>query len=363
MIDKRMFINFDRLLFAIALILSIIGIIFVYSASTDNYGTSFDFVIKQFAWLCAGIVIMMLIFLLDYKILFDWAYVIYALSLVVLLVLLFLGRVKSGAQRWFDIGGISIQPSEFAKIAFIIAVSAFLTKNKYNIGLKIIFYTILLALPAFLLIFKQPDLGTALILAPVLLAMLYAAGMSIKYLLYIIGGGIILSPLAWFFLKNYQKDRLLVFLNPNIDPLGAGYTMIQSKIAIGSGRFFGKGLLSGTQSRLNFLPERHTDFIFSVVGEEWGFVGVVLILVLFFLLIKRAVSIAETTKDDFGGLIATGLATLLAVQTIINIGMTGGFMPVVGVPLPFISYGGSSLIATFIALGLLMSIKTRRSIF
>lgn len=363
MIDKRIFFNFDRPLFFVALLLSCLGIFFVYSASTDNLGTSTDFVIKQIIWLFAGVIIVAVILFIDYKILMDWSYILYGISLILLVFLLLLGKARLGAQRWFEFGGVTIQPSEFTKITFILAVSTYLTKRKYEINLKTILFSFLISSPAMFLILKQPDLGTALLLLPVMFAILFVAGARPKYLLNIILAMGCFAPLAWHFLRDYQKERLSVFLNPNIDPLGAGYTVIQSKIAIGSGRIFGKGWLAGTQSRLNFLPERHTDFIFSVIGEEWGFLGVLLIILLFAFLIRRAIQIAETTEDDFGRFVAGGLCALIAFQSIINIGMTAGFMPVVGLPLPFISYGGSNLLSIFIAIGLLLNIKMRRAIF
>ena len=207
---------------------------------------------------------------------------------------------------------------------------------------------------------KEPDLGTALMLVPILLVLIYTWGAPLKYLLFMIFSGLFLCPLGWFFLKDYQKERLMVFIDPGLDPLGAGYTIIQSKIAIGSGGFFGKGWLSGTQNQLNFLAERHTDFIFSVVGEEWGFFGSMVLVGLYFLLIQRGFFIAEKAKDPCGRLLAVGLTTMIAIQVIVNLCMTMGFMPVVGLPLPLVSYGGSSFLVTMMALGLLESIAVHR---
>ncbi|MEK6733202.1 MAG: FtsW/RodA/SpoVE family cell cycle protein, partial [Candidatus Omnitrophota bacterium] len=202
--------------------------------------------------------------------------------------------------------------------------------------------------------------GTALMLVPVFFVLLYIWGAKIKHLFFIIGTGLALSPLGWFLLKDYQKERLAVFINPDIDPLGAGYTVIQSKIAIGSGGVFGKGWMSGTQNQLNFLTERHTDFIFSVAGEEWGFAGGVILLVLYYILVKRAFEIAKKTDDPCGVLVACGMATMIGIQVLVNISMTMGFMPVVGLPLPLVSYGGSSLLVTMAALGILESIALHR---
>ena len=220
----------------------------------------------------------------------------------------------------------------------------------------------LLSVP-FILVLVQPDLGTALLLLPIFFATLFVAGARIKYLIAMVALGLGAMPFMWQILHGYQKQRLLVFLNPNIDPLGAGYTIIQSKIAIGSGGLFGKGWLSGTQSQLNFLPERHTDFIFSVVGEEWGYIGAAGLVLAYLFIVRRALTIASLTSDIYGKLIANGIAVMFAFQIIINIGMTIGLMPVVGIPLPLVSYGGSSVVATFLAIGLLLNISMRRSTF
>jgi rod shape determining protein RodA len=215
----------------------------------------------------------------------------------------------------------------------------------------------------FALVLLQPDLGTALLLVPVFFAMLFVGGARLKYLVIMFTMGLISMPFLWHFLRGYQKQRLMVFINPNIDPLGAGYTIIQSKIAIGSGGIFGKGWLAGTQSQLNFLPERHTDFIFSVIGEEWGLLGALGLLTVYLLISNRAFRIAALTHDMYGKLVATGIAVMISLQVIINIGMTVGLMPVVGIPLPLVSYGGSSMIATALAAALLLNIAMRRSRF
>ena len=221
---------------------------------------------------------------------------------------------------------------------------------------------VLLAIP-FGLVLLQPDLGTALLLVPIFLSIMLVAGARPRYLVGMILLGLTGLPFFWQILREYQRQRLLVFLNPNIDPLGAGYTIIQSKIAIGSGGLLGKGWTHGTQNQLNFLPERHTDFIFSVIGEEWGFLGAAALVFLYFLIIKRAFNIASLTSDLYGKSIATGVAVMLGLQVVVNIGMTVGLMPVVGVPLPLVSYGGSSLISTLVAIGLLLNVGMRRSTF
>ena len=275
-----------------------------------------------------------------------------------------LGHVRLGAQRWISIGSFAFQPSEFIKLSLILVLSHYvgIRRDSMRELKSLAIPCVLLGIP-FVLVLLQPDLGTALLLIPVFLSIMYIGGAPVKYLLSMVAAGIAAMPFFWHVLRDYQKQRLLVFLNPNIDPLGSGYTIIQSKIAIGSGGILGKGWLSGTQNQLNFLPERHTDFIFAVVGEEWGFFGAGLLILAYFVIVNRAFIIAALTGDMYGKAVATGIAVLLSSQVLINIGMTLGMMPVVGIPLPLVSYGGSSLIATFIAVGLLVNIGIRRSRF
>jgi rod shape determining protein RodA len=217
----------------------------------------------------------------------------------------------------------------------------------------------LTAIPT-VLILKQPDLGTALVLFPILISMLFIYGIRIKYIAGFLLAGLVSLPVLWNMLRPYQKQRLLVFIKPDMDPLGAGYTIIQSKIAVGSGRLLGKGWLSGTQNYLNFLPERHTDFIFSVVGEEWGFIGSAVLLTLYFLLISRMLRILDATENVYGRILVAGIATMLFIQVIVNIGMTIGIFPVVGITLPLISYGGSSLLTTFVGIAIVLSVHQWR---
>src|SRR3989338_2123426 len=272
----------------------------------------------------------------------------------------FFGSRRFGSQRWLELGYFNFQPSEFAKLFITLALIQYLTEHKDEKGVKNILAAFLIMLAPFALILAQPDLGTALMLVPVFFTLLYIWGAKLRHLFFMIGAALALSPLGWFLLKDYQKERLMVFMNPDIDPLGAGYTVIQSRIAVGSGGAFGKGWMSGTQNQLNFLTERHTDFIFSVAGEEWGFVGSAILIALYYVLVKRAFEIARKTDDPCGTLAACGMATIMGIQVIVNISMTMGFMPVVGLPLPLVCYGGSSLLVTMIALGLLESIALHR---
>lgn len=354
----------DRVLLLAVFMIVILGLAFVYSATYvrgAQTGSLNPLVARQCLWVGAGFAILLCVAGMDYIRMLDFAYIAYGINLLLLVFLLLFGGERYGAKRWIDLGFFSLQPSEFVKITVIFALAAFLGERKEKAGtLRNYVYALLLVSPAFLLIFLQPDLGTALVLVPILFSVLYVSGENIKYIVTTMVFGVLSMPVFWNILKDYQKSRLLVFMNPNIDPLGAGYTIIQSKIAIGSGGVWGKGWLGGTQSHLRFLPERHTDFIFSVIGEEWGFVGAMMLLGLYCLIIARGVRIISGVDDTYGKAIATGLVTLIAVQVLTNIAMTVGLMPVVGLPLPFISYGGSNIMATMIGIGFLLSVSRRR---
>ena len=357
--------DFDKGLLAITFLIFLIGIVTIYSA-TQAKGLSFaeGYAMRQLSWMGIGLVFLAVCIIASYQRFVDLAYVIYGVNILLLLLVLIMGHVRLGAQRWFSIAGFAFQPSEFVKLSLILALSNYLGAKKGAMGsLKdILVPSILLAVP-FSLVVLQPDLGSALLLLPIFFSMLLAAGASQKHIVGMMALGAASAPFFWHFLREHQRQRLLVFLNPNVDPLGAGYTIIQSKIAIGSGGLFGKGWTRGTQNQLNFLPERHTDFIFSVIGEEWGFLGAILIVFLFFLLIKKAFNTALLTSDIYGKAIAVGIAAMLGLQVIINIGMTIGLAPVVGIPLPLVSYGGSSLVSTLMAIGLLVNVGMRRSTF
>jgi len=357
MLKKHKYKEFDWVLLGTAVVIFIAGLLFLFSAT---YSKNIDFIIRQIAWFLTGALFFIIIINVNYRKIISLGYIFYFLSLILLLFVFFFGSKRLGAQRWLELGSFNLQPSEFAKLFITIALIQYLTEHKIDKGIKNITITFFIMLVPFVLILAQPDLGTALMLVPVFFVLLYIWGARLKHLFFIIGGGLIASPLGWFLLKDYQKDRLMVFMNPDIDPLGAGYTVIQSRIAVGSGGVFGKGWLSGTQNQLNFLTERHTDFIFSVAGEEWGFAGGIILIGLYYILIRRAFEIAKKTDDPCGVLAACGMATIIGIQAIVNISMTMGIMPVVGLPLPLVSYGGSSLLVTMIALGLLESIAIHR---
>jgi rod shape determining protein RodA len=351
--DRRLSKNFDWPLLVIALILSVVGIITIYSAT--RLGIPYH--LKQIYALGLALVVCVFVFLIDYHKWLKWAPLLYLGSLVLLLALFFFGHSASGARRWFSIGSFNFQPSEVTKVATLLLLTRYLSaKEKTDIFIPLLIVTV-----PFILIARQPDLGTASIFLVLGLVLVYLAGAALKHLLLLVGFFFFTSPLVWFFLHDYQKRRILTFLDPSRDPLGAGYNIIQSKIAIGSGRLLGKGFLNSTQS--SFLPGNHTDFIFSSFAEEWGFLASFLVILLYLFLIIRAIEISLHAKDSKGFLLAAGIAVLLASQVIINIAMATGFLPATGLPLPFFSYGGSHLVMTFAAIGLLLNIKMRRFMF
>jgi len=365
MLKRPLSKDFDKAFLLVVFFIFIIGILTIYSATqARNLPFSESFFVKQAVWMSVALLFMIIALAISYQRFIDVSYVIYAVNIILLILVLVLGKARLGAQRWFSIGAFAFQPSEFIKLSLILVLAGYAGSRKDTMARtwNMIIPTILLGIP-FVLVLLQPDLGTGLLLLPIFFSILLVAGASVKYISGMIIAGLAALPVFWHFLRGYQKQRLLVFIDPNIDPLGAGYTIIQSKIAAGSGGLVGKGWLNGTQNQLNFLPERHTDFIFSVIGEEFGFIGAAAVVLLYFVLVKKAFIIANTTSDMYGKCIATGVGVLLAMQVIINVGMTIGLMPVVGIPLPLVSYGGSSLLSTMIAIGLLLNVGMRRSTF
>ncbi len=297
----------------------------------------------------------------DYKMLQGYGNKLYVFNLIMLLAVMLVGQSALGAQRWISIGPISIQPSEFSKLIMIVSLAGMLEEKvgKLNTLEDLIPVAAYVGLP-FLLVLKQPDLGTSLVFMAIFFGMVFVCGIRLRLLGGIFAAGIAMMPLLWHFLKDYQKMRIMVFMDPNVDPLGSGYHIIQSKIAIGSGMLWGKGLFEGTQSQLNFLPENHTDFIFAVVGEELGFIGVVCLLLLYMVVLWRGVQIAKDASDMFGRLLAVGITSMLAFHVLVNVGMTLGIMPVTGIPLPLMSYGVSSLTTNIMAVAILINIQLRK---
>lgn len=365
MISIRTFKNLDYLLLLAVVLLLIIGCFVLYSASLEERaGTGVDYTQKQVVWTAVAIIVFFVMLFVDYHFFLNISYVIYGITIVLLIGVLFIGDERYGARRWLGIGGFTLQPSELAKLGVIFVIVKYLAWDIENRKtLRYIIVTMLILSLPLMLIFRQPDLGTALIFLPTILILLFVSGMS---WLYVIAGGILAvlgMPLCWNLLRDYQKRRIICFINPESDPLGSGYSVIQSKIAIGSGGIFGKGWLSGTQNRLNFIPERHTDFIFSVIGEEWGFFGAIVVLVLFFIIIASGFNIVRKAPDTSGQLLALGIITIFTVQVSVNIGMTIGLLPVTGIPLPFMSYGGTNLVVTMGMMGILQNIYVKRYMF
>jgi len=365
MIDRRLFIHFDWTLLGIVLILVSTGILNLYSITAHWEVSGTPVYLKQIFWLLIGLALMLTIAFIEYRFYSDFAYIFYASSLLLLLVVLGYGIITSGAQRWVRLGPISFQPSEFVKISLILALAKFFHRPPLRQGysLKALTFPFLLLIVPMALILKQPDLGTAIILFLVFFSILLFVKIRWSSLiaLFLIGASIL--PLVWRFLKDYQKKRIITFFNPDLDPLGAGYHLIQSKIAVGSGGITGKGFMEGTQCKLGFLPEQQTDFIFSVLGEEWGLIGSLIVVLLYFGLILWGLRIAIHSKDRFGAILSFGVVAMLFWHIFINIGMVLGLMPVVGIPLPLLSYGGSFLFSTLIGVGLLLNVSMRRYLF
>lgn len=356
-----------RLMFFLLLIV-VIGIATIYSSTLNSSSlVERSLYLRQIMWAVLGLVCLLIISRISYRRLWDWAYIFYAAGTGFLLMVAFLGSAHLGAQRWLRILWFNFQPSELMKLIVVIFLARYFSKPGRGIGqgpeswgfIKAVLIPFAFICLPMLLILKQPDLGTAIFIFFMFIAMLFIARVNFKCMLIIFSGIILGLPLFWHFLKDYQKARLLVFVNPDFDPLGAGYTIIQSKIAVASGGLFGKGWLGGSQSQLNFLPESHTDFIFATFAEEWGLLGSLGLLLLFYFLIRYALKVARRAPDNFGSLLAGGITLTLAIHIFVNIAMTIGFAPVVGLPLPLLSYGGSCLVATLLSMGILLNITKR----
>jgi rod shape determining protein RodA len=362
------FRRLDPVLITTVLALTVIGMFMIYSATHQSLQAlhldTGQFVKKQATALVVAVALLLLVASFDYRIAKAYAGLFYvAMVVLLLLVRSPLGTAAKGAQRGFYLFGFQFTPSEWMKVALIAMLAAFLAELKrQDLSLRdVLRATAIAGLPMFL-VFVQPDVGTTIVLAGILVTSLVVASARPRHLGVLALAGIILFAGAFQMglVKQYQIDRLTAFLDPANDPQGARYNLEQSQIAIGSGGVFGRGYLKGTQTNLDFVPEQHTDFIFTVVGEEFGFVGAVVLLLLYAVLLWRAFRIAMACKDPFGTYLAAGIAVMFAIQMFVNVGMTVGIMPITGIPLPFVSYGGSSLIANFIAVGLLLSIEARR---
>lgn len=393
--------NIDWFLLILTVGLSLFGCLMIYS--TQIYEQATDW-LQQLIMTGFGFLLLMAIAQWRYELLLQFHWITYTITNIILIAVIALGVTVNGAQSWINLGGFNFQPSEFAKIGIIVTLAALLHHQDSSKISSILKVGVVIAIP-WVLILLQPDLGTSLVFGAITLGMLYWANTPLSWIL------LILSPLvsvfvfnlnlpiwivfvllmviiAWFslpgrsiagliiftanylagnlghalwgVLKPYQKDRLTLFLEPEKDPLGGGYHLIQSRIAIGSGGEWGHGLLNGSQTQLNFVPEQHTDFIFSAIGEQFGFIGCILVLLVFWLICYRLIWIAQNAKENFGSLLAIGVLSMIAFQTIINIGMTVGIAPITGIPLPWLSYGRSSLLTNFMAIGLIESVANYR---
>ncbi len=365
-IDRRLLAHFDWALLATALLVVGCGLITVLSATRGPDGLVSSVMLRQATWVALGLVALVVVQGFDYHWLDRYAYVLYAGTLALLVATAALGAFGGGARRWISIGPVAIQPSEFAKLGLVLSLARYLHRQmEPGAGLSLrmlIVPALLLGVPA-VLVLKQPDLGTVIVLVLSTGALLLLAGLRLRLVLALTLIVVPAVPYLWQHLKPYQQRRVLTFINPDADPLGAGYHIIQSKIAIGSGMLHGKGFLRGTQNRLNFLPEQHTDFIFAVLAEEWGFIGACVLLGLYVALLTRCFLVAWRARDSFGALVAFGLTASIFSQVLVNIAMATGALPVVGITLPFLSYGGSSMLTCLISIGLLLNISMRRFTF
>jgi len=398
--------KFDIILLVSFLGLLALGLVGLYSSSNTamEQGVATNYFVKQLIWVIVGIFFLIGLYFIPLKWIIDSAYTLYGLNILLLVIVIFFGKSGQGAVRWLQIGPIFVQPSEFAKLATILAVSRFISREDVDVNtLKDFLVTALFFVIPFILIIRQPDLGTSMVFVAIALPMMNWAGLKfgnlvlilmpflmvfasfqfytflilmavlVFYLLYskrskfvvmfnflvnIFMG--LITPVLWNNLKPYQRNRIKIFVNPEADPQGAGYQIIQSKVAVGSGGVFGKGFMEGSQTQLRFLPEQHTDFIFAVIGEEFGFTGVLLGLLLYVTLFIRGIQIASLVKNRFSSIASIGIVTVLAFHVVINISMTVGLLPVTGLPLPFISYGGSSLLTNFIMIGILLNFYKNR---
>jgi rod shape determining protein RodA len=358
-IDRRLLYNVDWVLAGTTLALALVGVAMVYSAT--HSGRNPDLYLKQLALVGVGTIGLVAAATVDYRRLADRAMLLYALSVVALLYVLRFAPVIARTRRWIIIGDFQLQPSELVKIAAAVVVAKIFSEYRQEtLGLRDV------ALPgaavALLagLIAREPDLGTAACLVPLFLAVAFLAGLRMRAVLGLAAVMLLLAALTWPFLKDYQRTRIYTFLDPSLDPRGAGYQKIQSQIAVGSGGLVGRGFLEGSQAQLGYLPARHTDFIFSVLAEELGFIGVFVVLALYLLVLWRMLETARLARDRLGAFLVAGITASLAFQVVYNVAMVAGLVPVKGLPLPLLSYGGSSILSSLIGIGLVLSVRMRR---
>jgi rod shape determining protein RodA len=362
--DRRLITHFDWVLLIVIGLTAAIGILNLYSATYAWTGPT-PFYLKQAYWLGIGLLVALLVCAFDYRHLEYLGFLFYGINLVLLVTVLLFGKTSMGATRWIDLKIFNLQPSEIMKMVIIITLARYFSQKRHILGYslrELLIPFVLLGFPV-LLIMKQPDLGTAMLIIFIGGTMTLFAGIGRRTQLALGLFGGMAAYGGWFLLRDYQKQRILTFLDPERDPLGSGYHIIQSKIAVGSGGLFGRGFMEGTQSQLSFLPERHTDFAFSVFAEEWGFAGSSLLLLLYLFIIIWGIYIARRASDRFGMFLAIGVVAMIFWHIVVNLGMVIGLLPVVGVPLPLFSYGGTSMVTTMIGIGLLLNVSMRRFMF
>ncbi len=352
--------NINCPLLGLIFTLFFVGLAALYSISNGDFNS---WPLKHTQRFILGLIIFFIVIIFDLRLIFGYAYVIFFLSIISLVIIPFFGIESNGATRWINIAGISLQPSEFVKYTLILALAKYFHSiNNDSSFIKTLIIPLIITIVPVLLVIIQPDLGTALIILLGGISLFWISGLNYKY--FIVGVFSILCslPVLWQYLKDYQKDRVFTFFNPERDPLGNGYHIMQSKIALGSGGLFGKGYMEGTQSHLNFLPEMQTDFIFTMLGEEFGFIGTLFLLLIYAALIMISIRLALKSRSLFSKYLSLGVCNVFFIYVFVNIGMVTGLLPVVGVPLPFISYGGSSMLAVMFGFGLLMNCYINRNI-
>lgn len=377
-IDRRLLTHFDWTLFCFTLLIPLLGLVVLYSAGYDpdstvnllgwldlNFRSAACF--KQATYLLVGMIVMGVGMSIPTQLLHRYSFALYGLAIALLVLVAGFGVVVNGSRRWLDLGAFKLQPAEFMKLGLIIAMARVLSKalptNGTAYSLRELIIPGLLIVVPMGLIMEQPDLGTALSLCAVGVAQILFVGVRPKVLVGIVIAVCLLAYPAWTSLHDYQQRRIMVLLNPEADPQGSGYHITQSKIAVGSGELFGKGFQKGTQTQLEFLPEHTTDFVFSVLAEEWGFVGCTFMIGIFFCLIAAMLRVAHRSRDVFACLLVIGITAQIFAHIVINIGMVIGLLPVVGIPLPLVSYGGSSLLSLLFGLGIVQGVSMRRNIF
>ncbi|MEE8126564.1 MAG: rod shape-determining protein RodA [Nitrospirales bacterium] len=363
-VNRRGLDTFDWCFLGVIVAIISVGIISIYSVTNSGSSSGLPIYLKQTTWMVVGSLAFIVAVGIDYHKLTRFSYVLYGIGLILLIIVLFAGKTSRGSQRWIPLGPLLFQPSEFVKIPLMLTLAFYYGSTNREGWLRRLIIPGLIILPGFLLILKQPDLGSSLGFLTIFLVIALTVGMKSKAFGFVLLAALMLFPFAWGgvwgSLHGYQQDRILSFVDPSSDPGGKGYHGLQSRIAIGSGQLLGKGLYGGTQTQFKFLPEGHTDFVFAVFAEEWGFLGSVALLSLYSILLLMGLEIAFRAKDVAGSLLAVGVVSMIGFGVIVNVAMTSGLAPVVGIPLPLMSYGGSAMVVNLTALGLLLNVKRRR---